>query len=394
MLAGALRFNPRPDLCSQVLVVVLLALLVTGDTCLPRDGPVLPPAPPPSPTRQWRLWCLPPLMVLWANLHVGFVVGVVIIGLYGLNRLMRWHRRRSSADLLALAPCALACVAWVLNPYGIRVLSLPGKLRRIPGLTTMLFEWMPLVNLRGAANLPWFSYAALLVLLTLCAAALAVRTTRVPPWQWLTAAFLLAITWNARRQLGILGIALPVLMLPHLAGFEALLSRRRVAAYAGICAASAAIVWGQASGRLTSTGGWPTASFMDTAFPVAGAEFLKASRPPGNMYNTYHYGGYLAYQLGPETKLFIDGRVDTYDPQVWVDNRAIEAGTMPLEEAVAKYGLNSFVLDPRPGYDPGGMVARVGALKGWRSAYRDANCAVFVREPPAGRPLPDAAAAR
>lgn len=40
------------------------------------------------------------------------------------------------------------------------------------------------------------------------------------------------------------------------------------------------------------------------AFPVGSARFVKSANLPGNMYNTDRYGGYLAYYLYPERKIF------------------------------------------------------------------------------------------
>lgn len=42
----------------------------------------------------------------------------------------------------------------------------------------------------------------------------------------------------------------------------------------------------------------------EDAFPVGSARFVKAARLTGNMYNTDRYGGYLAYYLFPERKIF------------------------------------------------------------------------------------------
>lgn len=39
-------------------------------------------------------------------------------------------------------------------------------------------------------------------------------------------------------------------------------------------------------------------------FPVGSARFVKAANLPGNMYNTDRYGGYLAYYLFPERRIF------------------------------------------------------------------------------------------
>jgi hypothetical protein len=48
--------------------------------------------------------------------------------------------------------------------------------------------------------------------------------------------------------------------------------------------------------------------------PVDLAGFLRANRPPGHLFHSFDFGGYLLYALAPETKVLIDGRNDTvYD---------------------------------------------------------------------------------
>lgn len=69
--------------------------------------------------RAW--WLLPPLMVLWANLHIYFVLG---LGLVWLHMLWPWLTRRAQgqsvdrAAKLGVAAAAVATLAPLLNPYG------------------------------------------------------------------------------------------------------------------------------------------------------------------------------------------------------------------------------------------------------------------------------------
>jgi hypothetical protein len=382
LLVACLRFNPRPDLCSQLMVALVMLVLVTSERMDARE-PVRGRGRPDEPGGAWppgsrRLWLLPPLMVLWANLHVGFMAGVGAIGIYAAYRALNWAKHRRKADLLALIPCALSGVIWILNPYGVGVLKLPAKIRAASGVTTMLFEWMPLVNTDGHNNLPWFAYAGLVLLLGVCALGIALRTTRVPWWHWATAGFFLLLLWNARRHLGMVALVLPVLMLPHLDGLACALRRKRFLAPALAGVGAFALCALEFSGNLVSTAGLPTTSFLPGAFPEGATRFLVRHRPPANLFNSYHFGGYLMYHLGPGTKVFIDGRIDTYDPAVWLDDRAIEAGTMTIGEACRRYGLKTFVLDARPGYDPGNLVGRLGADPAWQAVYRDVSSVVFV----------------
>jgi hypothetical protein len=47
-------------------------------------------------------------------------------------------------------------------------------------------------------------------------------------------------------------------------------------------------------------------------FPVGAADWILENQPSGNLYNNYHWGGYLIWRLFPAYPVFIDGRADLY----------------------------------------------------------------------------------
>ena len=82
-----------------------------------------------------RLWLLPPLMLLWANLHGGFAAGFLLLGAYlvgtaagmiGAGTEACRTARGRMAELLGVAAACLA--ATLVNPYGWRLLLFPLKL--------------------------------------------------------------------------------------------------------------------------------------------------------------------------------------------------------------------------------------------------------------------------
>jgi hypothetical protein len=76
-----------------------------------------------SPGRQ--IWLLPPLFLLWTNLHLGFIVALGALGLYSLTAwlLPTFFRGSGSPRDLKLLLILLLCAAAVLiNPYGIDLL--------------------------------------------------------------------------------------------------------------------------------------------------------------------------------------------------------------------------------------------------------------------------------
>lgn len=83
-----------------------------------------------------QLWGLPPLFVLWANLHIGFVVGLMAVGLYGLWACLAPGAFREAAaprDCRILAMLPLCVLALCGNPHG------PYLLAYVKGATSSTF---------------------------------------------------------------------------------------------------------------------------------------------------------------------------------------------------------------------------------------------------------------
>lgn len=57
---------------------------------------------------------------------------------------------------------------------------------------------------------------------------------------------------------------------------------------------------------------------MSALLPISAVDFIQKNHIQGRMFNTYHYGGYLIYRLYPQQKVFIYGRTDIY-PNSFVD---------------------------------------------------------------------------
>src|SRR5262249_3802243 len=76
-------------------------------------------------SRNW-LWLLPPLMVLWANLHLGWAYGLLLLGLYAVSINYEHWRLHQAKDVrfvwLLLGACILATF---VSPFPGRLLLYP-----------------------------------------------------------------------------------------------------------------------------------------------------------------------------------------------------------------------------------------------------------------------------
>ena len=110
MSASTIHWLARPHLVTPLMVALFCRVL---DSVEKKQNPA-------------RLWSLPLLTILWANLHGGFFVGIALICTYavgaGAEELLLGSSEtlwvRSRKYVLAAAACALASL---VNPYGYRL---------------------------------------------------------------------------------------------------------------------------------------------------------------------------------------------------------------------------------------------------------------------------------
>ena len=88
-------------------------------------------------------WLLP-LIALWANLHGGFVFGLVLVGAFALDAL--WNADRAQRRSVALRWAVFgigALVACCATPYGWGSILAARKILDLGELLHLIYEWMP-----------------------------------------------------------------------------------------------------------------------------------------------------------------------------------------------------------------------------------------------------------
>jgi len=370
LLLAATRLSPRPDVWSLAGLAALLFLLTPVGSVTPADGP----------PRAIRLWLLVPLMILWANLHAGVIVALPFLLTAAGWCAWRWVRSRSVAWLWALIPVIAACFAWLANPYGWGPLALAWHISQIPQVGWVL-EWMPWY--RTGFPLPWPMLVCSLVLAGAAVIVVVRRWRSMHPLVLVWLVILSGLALWQRRQLGLFGIGVPLLLAPYLAGPEAWLRAKKARALIAPPALAAITVFLQITGANGNGGGWPGYGRNCAVLPCITADFLASNPAPQPIFNSYNQGGYLLHVLYPGTKVFIDGRLDVYPSQVWLDMLAVEEGRLKIDDLVARYGIKTFVVPVADSFgDPLHLASRLGARLDYSLVHLDDVSAVFVRRMP------------
>jgi hypothetical protein len=132
------------------------------------------------------------------------------------------------------------------------------------------------------------------------------------------------------------------------------------------------------------TGDWINRNF----FPEEGARFIKSAGLNGNMFNFLDWGGYLIWELYPERKVFIDGRQidrEAYNNAVAIINAEEEISYRRLLD----YYQVNYVLIPLA-FKSGEMTPLAAKLlqdPAWSTIYGDDLCLIFLRNAPENGPI-------
>lgn len=345
------------------------------------------------------LWLIPPLFLLWANLHGGFTAGLFLLLLWLLVsaalRLIADRRKdfatRLDEPLLTWSQIAhlavvllLAALATLANPYGWRLhgeilASLSDRF-----MIETLEEWHPLSLQRQAGVV----YVIDLAMLGLAASAF---YRRVEPLRWaVLLVFLLLSLRHWRNLLFFLLFSAPLwadllaemgrrvrtTLQSHLPD-PAAIKRGML----GLTLAAALVVLWLGSDHLehiARAGLAPASYFRETEYPIEAVEWIRDHRGElgDRLYNDYGYGGFLLWWL-PEEKIFIDGRMPAWrigDRWIFRDYIALTAGNPPELGVLQKYGVDWALVGRETPLDE--ALAREA---GWKAVYEDAKVTIYVQ---------------
>ena len=252
--------------------------------------------------KRTRLWSLPLMMVLWVNLHGGFMLGFLIVGVFVCAAVFKHEWRAAKILGFAGAGCA---VAVFVNPYGWHIYD---------GVTATLghfvqayiTEWQSYYeNITIPDSLPGMAW-----MLAFIALELRFRGSHPVPLETrLLSWLLLFLGLYQFRYLSFFFLFSTVPMALHL---DRLLSERRSSSdigrallavgIAGACALPLAFVQMKPSSELPQMLSQQDARYLEDHFTHA------------RLLNHWNVGGNLIYGTRGTVPVFVDGRAATAYP--------------------------------------------------------------------------------
>lgn len=336
-------------------------------------------------TRNGRLLIVFPfLMLLWTNLHGGFVLGLVVLALTlageWVNRLTGSEDAWSAEELRALAIAFVATFAvTIVNPNGIRQLLYPLTFIFPNAFTNsitesvspnfhmpvmMLFEAMLLILIAAAfvarSRLNWTHLFFVLAFTHLAVS----QGRNVPLWAVVISP-LVALTVSQ---------AIAVRRTPEPAARPRRSMRKRTERMVNIALlAAVGLVYPVEAFHFVSQRALRHSEA--SAFPAGAVSYMQTHALPPRTLASYSWAGYVLWKLYPRYRDFIDGRADTlYNSRILSAYLAAASAAPNWETILNRYGVQNVLVEPA---SP--LAAVLAQNAGWRLVYHDGTAVLYTR---------------
>lgn len=305
-------------------------------------------------------------MILWANLHGGFLIGPVFTLLFALEAIYAADCWRA-AGLAALrwgVFLAAALLAALVTPHGFSGLLFPIHLTSMTSALAGITEWQPSSLDNNAPLIFWL----LLLFFIMAVFELRVAITRV-----VMILILIYLAFAHVRHTDLLAVAAPLLLLDALSearfkNFAAETLFWGKPARSAVVVVVALLLFTMTVSSLAIIGRNPDHG-ADRFTPEAAVNWAQARHLQGPVLNTYNFGGYLIFRgVAP----FIDGRIELYGQEFVTRDFALEQFPALLDE----YRIGWTIFEPS---NPRNLL--LDRMAGWRRAYADSSAQIYVRQP-------------
>lgn len=329
-----------------------------------------------------RLILLPLIMLLWVNLHGGYVSGFLLIGIFIAGEIPGLFskeveirvpaRQRLTAFLITTAVCLpIACI----NPYGYHILLFPFNLVSNKLIMDNVLEFLS-PNFHEPNP---FKY-----LLMLLIAILALSRERLRCTELLLILVFLSMSLYSVRYITLFAIIVAPLLvrqadilLGESSGLLAAALKNRSRNIAAIDVEAGGIMWPILSVLLVCSAvasGVVHYEFNPATKPITAVRFLQKVSLQGNMFNNDEFGDYLIYSSWPRYKVFFDGRSDMYGSGRLKEYMKIRSFEVGWEKILDKYGITWIFIEANAP-----LTRFLRERDDWELIYQDTVASIFVK---------------
>ena len=328
----------------------------------------------------------PGLMLLWANLHGGFIAGFAIWGMFLAGECIDHliHSKKNQKTIQNLFNVGLlSFLASMLNPSGFELWRTSLGYLQNGYLVGHTAEYFP-PDIHMPAAWPFFGLVAFSLLVIL-------RSYK----RMYTGHLFLLLSWAGMAFVSARNIPLfAVVAAPILVEYIAVaINDSKVPGSAPTSGARLYAIDSSLKGHL-----WPGAAlvlaplifslgfpldfaqqgnrFDPRVFPVAAADWLEDQTIEGTMFNYFPWGGYLLYRFWPSERVFIDGQTDFYGEQLTRQYEQVITLGDGWQDVLNQHNV-SLVIMPADS----ALASFLQSLPEWKAIYRDQTSLILAIRP-------------
>jgi hypothetical protein len=376
MCAASFHWLARPHLFTFLFTAVFYLFLDTGA----------------ARTRRMMI-ALPLLMVLWTNIHGGFIAGLLIIGAYSGGEFLRFLCTTGGAKLASRTHAilytqvfGLCLAATFINPYFYKLhqhiiayladgyqmkhigefqsisfhhpLAPYFEVLLVAGLAAAFWyvsrlDFTPALLIFGWAHLSLVSGRNIPLFAILVSPLIAFAVT-----SWVSELRNSEVDWLRRFAMTLNGFFSEVNVMEGI-------PRLHLVSGAAVWLAGSLLYAPLPSPKFR-------AEYDAAAFPVRAVDELQKRNLTSRVFSSDDWSGYIIYRLYPRVRVFLDGRSDYYGPQLGEEFADIMSGKPGWEAHLDKYGVETLLLPTTSSL----TIAAKGSSH-WHPIYDDGLAIIF-----------------
>jgi len=363
----SMRFFVLPELYSYLLVAIFVFLIEKFKL-----------------TRDIRLlWILPILEILWVNMHIYFILGVILFGFFFLEEWIHQKKFPQTQFIILIA----ILLATLINPSFIRGALLPFTFQTNYGFPVEENE-SPFVILNPSSTNTNLAYTLILqvflfdILLVLFFVGFLLKKQWKEIFTMGNGLVASGLAMKFTRCIGLFSLLSFIPLVQTFTIIEEKLKKSYDEQATNIVKGMVvlgvvAVVWIHISGLLV----YNILGFGFVPSAEKAADFIQLSHVKGRIFNNYIVGNYLIYRLYPQEQVYVDARPEAYPAGFFNDYWNMMADPRFFNSQVQKYNINAIVFNVA--YDDPAKIRPflIGILqdKNWVPVYGDGTVTIFVR---------------
>jgi hypothetical protein len=326
-------------------------------------------------------------MLVWANSHGTFVIGVAIIGIWwgqivwdAIRKRMVTKRPLDRRSMLIpsifLVITGLTCLA---NPRGWGIINYVLTLTENSAVQNLVTEWAP-----PSVN----SLMGTIFFLGLLGTAIILALSPKRPNFFQVVSFLVFSILGLKTSRGIVWFG--IVMAPVLVDHSSVIinqfwrSQQKPSSGEGsrilnilfacllIGMGFLSLPWFKSILPLPVA----KAGLISAETPVQATEFLLDEKSPTNLFNAMSFGSYLIWAAYPEYQVFVDSRIELFSVKMWMDYLNISNANGNWQGLLDQYGVNTLMLSTA---EQPLLIKAIDASLIWSLIYKDDTTHMYTR---------------